>query len=59
MEKSQQMRLVDIYVLGPFMVWYAVTSHTMPYWARIVLGVSGVTTVTYNLQNYLLRSGGN
>jgi len=53
------MRLVDIYVLGPFMVWYAVTSHTMPYWARILLGVSGVTTVTYNFQNYLLRSGGN
>lgn len=51
--KSQGVRLVDVLVLGPFMVWVASRATTVPDWARAVLAVSGVLTVTYNGYNYL------
>jgi len=55
--KSQSMRLFDIFFLGPFMLWYATQSRSMPDWARLILGVSGVTTTLYNGRNYLLQRG--
>lgn len=50
----QGARVVDVFVLGPFMVWYAWRSPTMPDWARLLLAVGGLMTVGFNLRNYLL-----
>ena len=52
--KAQSVRLVDVYLLGPFMVWAAYKSTDLPNWARLTLGISGVATVAYNARNYLL-----
>ena len=51
--KSQMVRLVDVFALGPFMVWYAMQSKKEPNWARAVLAFSGVLTSVYNGTNYI------
>jgi hypothetical protein len=50
--KTQTIRLLDVFVLGPFMVWYAMQSRDMPNAARWALGIAGVLTITYNANNY-------
>jgi len=49
--KSQNVRLIDVFALGPFMVW-AATQKTLPKWAQVALVVSGILTITYNADNY-------
>lgn len=54
--KSQWVRLVDVFVLGPFMIWYALMSagcEGVPAEAALVLLISGVLTITYNGTNWL------
>lgn len=51
--KSQSVRLVDIFLLGPFMIWFGVKAGGMPTWARWTLAASGVGTVLYNGANYV------
>jgi len=53
--KAQSVRLVDVFVLGPFMVWAGLRATTLPEWARTALVVSGILTVVYNGANYLER----
>lgn len=48
----QQARIVDVLLLGPFMIWYAVETKQMPEWARVVLGLSGAATIWFNAANY-------
>ena len=50
--KSQEVRLLDVFALGPFMIWVATQTRDLPLWARAVLGASGVATIGYNLRNY-------
>jgi len=52
MVKSQTVRLWDIFVLGPFSIWFAHRATQMPAWARIALGTYGVGTMLYNGYNY-------
>jgi len=52
-EKSQQIRLIDVLVLGPYLVWYAAKAKT-PH-REIIFGI-GVLTILYNLQNYLANA---
>jgi hypothetical protein len=51
--KTQTVRLLDVFVFGPFMVWYAVRSEGMSPLARWLLGATGVGTIAYNGRNYL------
>lgn len=51
--KGQQVRLVDVFVLGPFMVWFADQAHGVPQWARTTMAVAGLATIVYNGANYL------
>jgi hypothetical protein len=50
--KSQAVRLVDVLVLGPFMMW-AASRRELPEWARLALFVAGGLTVAYNGRNWL------
>lgn len=50
--KSQEVRLLDVFVLGPFMVW-AGAQGRLPSWANAALVASGVATIAYNGKNYL------
>lgn len=51
--KAQAVRLLDVFALGPLMVWVA--DHTrgaVPTWARVALLISGQLTIVYNAHNY-------
>ena len=52
MGKAQTVRLYDVFLLGPFMMWAATQTKPLPRWAKATLFISGVATVVYNLHNY-------
>lgn len=52
-QKSQEVRLLDVLVLGPFLIGMALTSRP-PALLRVLLGAVGVGTILYNLRNYQL-----
>ena len=52
-EKSQSVRLLDVFLLGPFMIAAGVAAGKLPTWMRIGLVAGGVGTFAYNLNNYL------
>lgn len=51
--KTQDLRVVDVFALGPFMVWFGVAARGVPEWARLAMVVSGIATITYNGANWL------
>lgn len=57
--KSQWVRLLDVFVLGPFMIWYALATaggggeSELPVGAALALFVGGVLTILYNGLNWL------
>lgn len=59
--KGQLVRLVDVFLLGPFMIWYGFASEGVLPWAKGMLVAAGVLTITYNGKNYweALRAGEN
>ena len=55
-EKGQGLRLIDVFVLGPFMMW-AGAQRPMPEWSRGMLIAAGLLTIGFNLDNYLTNVG--
>ena len=51
-DKSQGIRLIDVFLLGPFMIWIGVVRGSVPEWASVLMIISGVFTVVYNARNY-------
>ena len=51
-DRYQAVRLIDVFVLAPAMV-YASTFTQMPDYVRLILYVSGVATLVFNGQNNL------
>jgi len=56
--KAQPIRLVDVFLLGPFMMWAGAkmvkTEGQLAGWAMLL---SGVGTILYNGKNYLEIAG--
>jgi len=50
--KSQNIRLIDVFVLAPIMI-YAGTHKALPMWIRVSLIGMGVATAVYNGKNFL------
>ena len=50
-QKTQQIRLLDVFLLGPFMAWSA--QHLPHPTARAVMFAAGFTTMGYNFRNYM------
>jgi hypothetical protein len=50
--KSQKIRILDILVIGPLMIYFGV-SHEPNNIFSLLLIFFGGTTITYNLKNYL------
>lgn len=50
--KSQNIRLIDVFVLAPIMI-YAGTFKALPMWVRVSLIGMGVATAVYNGKNFL------
>jgi hypothetical protein len=51
-QTAQRIRLGDVFILGPFMIWVASQTKPLPDWARSTLFFSGIGTIIYNLYNY-------
>lgn len=57
--KTQGIRLMDVFLLGPFMVWFGASAKSMPVWARTTMVLAGIGTSVYNGVNYLrVQAGG-
>ena len=56
-DKSQGIRLVDVFLLGPFMIWFGIMAEAMPTWSRVLMVLFGVATIYYNGRNYLMNIG--
>lgn len=55
-QKSQAVRLVDVFVIAPICVYAGVKYYnTMPKWLSISLISIGVATAVYNGRNYLIN----
>lgn len=53
-EKTQIVRLVDVFIYGPALIWIAfVYQGQGEAWVPYFLLFLGATTVSYNLRNYL------
>lgn len=50
--KGQTVRLIDVFALGPFMVWAGTRRGSLPPWARFGLASAGVLTIVYNWIRY-------
>ena len=50
----QQARVIDVLVLGPFMVWFGLQSKGLPGWARGAMAFSGLATMWFNARNYVV-----
>ena len=50
--KSQFVRLLDIFIYGPFLIWAGFTQSNYII-VQSVLIFMGSTTITYNLKNYI------
>tara|TARA_R100000664_G_C2758728_1_gene147885 strand:- start:653 stop:865 length:213 start_codon:yes stop_codon:yes gene_type:complete len=48
----QSIRLVDVFILAPAMV-YASTFKQIPNYVRLILFISGICTLVFNGMNYL------
>ena len=53
--KSQWIRLLDILVIGPLMIYAGLQIEQN--WLAIPLMIFGATTITYNLRNFLNERG--
>jgi len=53
MDNVQKIRLIDIFVLAPFMVYAGAVKSNLPVPVRAGLVVSGVATFIYNGNNYI------
>jgi hypothetical protein len=51
--KTQTVRLIDIFFLGPLMM-YSASFPGPPLWVRYVIAVGGLATIFYNLNNYII-----
>lgn len=53
--KSQPVRLFDVFILGPMMIYAAARLPSRHWFVRPVLGISGALTIWYNGRNFLLN----
>ena len=54
-EKTQEIRLMDIFLLAPFMVYFGITATGVPQWTKFTMVVAGILTAIYNGRNYLRK----
>jgi len=57
-DKSQAVRLLDVFVYGPFMLGVGLAAATLHPAARLGLAALGVGTIVYNARNYLRVDAG-
>mgnify|MGYP001564135191 CR=1 FL=1 len=54
--KSQQVRLIDVFAIGPGLI-YAASKNRLTKIEKNFLLVTGIATILYNLKNYIELRG--
>ena len=54
-EKGQFVRLVDVFILGPFMMWFGYQAKGIDDIYRYTMIIVGFLTIIYNGRNYLIN----
>lgn len=54
-QKSQNIRLVDVFFIAPVCVYAGVKAKELPMWIRVSLVGIGLATFYYNGKNYLIN----
>lgn len=54
-EKTQEIRLLDVLLLAPFMIWFGITATNVQQWAKFTMIIAGILTALYNGRNYLRK----
>lgn len=54
-QKSQNIRLVDVFFIAPVCVYAGIKAKELPNWIRISLVGIGLATFYYNGKNYLIN----
>ena len=52
--KTQTIRLLDVFVIGPLMIYFGYKSKPASFFSMLLI-FFGATTITYNLKNYLFQ----
>jgi hypothetical protein len=52
-QKSQTVRLIDIFVIAPFLAYVAFKGNGLEQYERLGLYILAVATLVYNADNYL------
>jgi hypothetical protein len=58
-QKSQNIRVLDVLVIGPVMIYAGAKSKDLPTWARSALILFGACTIYYNAKNYIINHKNN
>jgi 2-keto-3-deoxy-6-phosphogluconate aldolase len=53
--KGQNIRLLDVFVIGPIMIYGGIKKSNLPKLIRFGMATIGVGTIYYNGKNYLLN----
>jgi hypothetical protein len=53
MDNVQKIRLVDVFIFSPFMIYAGAKKSNLPKWIRGGLIFFGITTFVYNGNNFL------
>ena len=51
--KSQNIRLIDVFIIAPFLIYVAYRNKSLTDWEKIGLYIIGIATLYYNGKNYL------
>lgn len=58
-QKSQNIRLIDVLVIGPVLIYAGVKNSNLHPILRASLAIIGVCTIYYNGKNYLINNKNN
>jgi len=54
-QKSQNIRLIDVFFIAPVCVYAGLKAKELPNWIRASLVIFGLSTFYYNGKNYLIN----
>lgn len=52
-QKTQAIRVVDVAVIGPVMIYAGAVKSSLPQWTKFALVGFGIATIIFNFDNYL------
>jgi len=56
-QKTQTIRLIDVFFIGPFLIYIAHITPNIKKMDKLLLFVIGLLTILYNGDNYLKNKG--